>query len=671
MKKRIFAVCLFCLLLVSAVLLVSCKEQTGTDPGNSGGNPDQTGEHTHTFADTWSYDATYHWHAATCGHSDAVSGKAAHVFDADFVCGTCSFHGGELSGTKILAPGFTAEGTSYSLTVPNATEIYTFLDAIYTAEGADFAVYKDLECSVPILSKRTTLAPGDNVFYVLVTNGKQMEQYIFTVRRRLMYTVSFEVNGSEVLSQSVEEGSCAGQPDAPTPKGYTFTGWLFDFSTPITGDITVTAGLEANTYLITFEPTGGTLAMETMSVTFGERVTLPVPTNDSAAFCGWYEGDRQIRDGKWEIDRNIKVKAEWTSYFEISSDGTIMGLSTDGVQRTGAFVIPGEINGISVRSIGQGVFRQKQNITGITLPDSVTSIAGEAFYGCENLKNVRFGTGIKTIGVRAFYGCEALRELTLPEGLETIGVSAFRGCYGIWELKIPNSVTRIEDYAFAECVGLLRVRIGTGLTDLSAKSFSQCGKLIEVYDLSGIYKTTCGQGQVFHTSDSEESVLYTDANGYVFYQNADYYLIAYIGRETELTLPANCKGQRYALNDHAFYRRTDLTKVTVPDGSIRAIEKGTFEGCSNLKSVVLGGVGVIGTEAFKGCEKLESITVSTKMWLIGREAFFSCNNLKTISYQGTMAQWRSITLAEDWNVGGSYGQTLSLTVSCTDGDIRY
>ena len=36
-------------------------------------------EHVHTFADTWSYDEEYHWHAATCGH-DVTNDNALHSF---------------------------------------------------------------------------------------------------------------------------------------------------------------------------------------------------------------------------------------------------------------------------------------------------------------------------------------------------------------------------------------------------------------------------------------------------------------------------------------------------------------------------------------------------------------------------------------------------------------
>ncbi len=36
--------------------------------------------HTHTYADTWTYDETHHWHASTCGHETEVSDKAEHTF---------------------------------------------------------------------------------------------------------------------------------------------------------------------------------------------------------------------------------------------------------------------------------------------------------------------------------------------------------------------------------------------------------------------------------------------------------------------------------------------------------------------------------------------------------------------------------------------------------------
>ena len=42
--------------------------------------------HTHKYASTWSYDGTYHWHASTCGHTDAVSDKERHDFGESGIC---------------------------------------------------------------------------------------------------------------------------------------------------------------------------------------------------------------------------------------------------------------------------------------------------------------------------------------------------------------------------------------------------------------------------------------------------------------------------------------------------------------------------------------------------------------------------------------------------------
>ena len=36
--------------------------------------------HEHTYSEDWISDATHHWHASTCGHTEEKSGKAVHVF---------------------------------------------------------------------------------------------------------------------------------------------------------------------------------------------------------------------------------------------------------------------------------------------------------------------------------------------------------------------------------------------------------------------------------------------------------------------------------------------------------------------------------------------------------------------------------------------------------------
>ncbi|MBQ9707528.1 MAG: bacterial Ig-like domain-containing protein [Clostridia bacterium] len=48
--------------------------------------------HEHTFSNDWSNDTQYHWHAATCEHSDEVSQKGAHEdLNNDGACDICAY----------------------------------------------------------------------------------------------------------------------------------------------------------------------------------------------------------------------------------------------------------------------------------------------------------------------------------------------------------------------------------------------------------------------------------------------------------------------------------------------------------------------------------------------------------------------------------------------------
>lgn len=49
----------------------------------------------HTYSTEWSYDATYHWHGATCEHTDSVSDRAEHSFDSDKSCIVCGYSSAE------------------------------------------------------------------------------------------------------------------------------------------------------------------------------------------------------------------------------------------------------------------------------------------------------------------------------------------------------------------------------------------------------------------------------------------------------------------------------------------------------------------------------------------------------------------------------------------------
>lgn len=98
MKKLTLTLLCLVLLLTSAIGLVGC---------------DQFGEHTHAFSTKWSFDETYHWHAATCEHIDEVSDKAEHDFENN-VCKNCGYKK-LASASEGLAFALSDDEKSYSV----------------------------------------------------------------------------------------------------------------------------------------------------------------------------------------------------------------------------------------------------------------------------------------------------------------------------------------------------------------------------------------------------------------------------------------------------------------------------------------------------------------------------------------------------------------------------
>ena len=65
--------------------LTGCSSSFG---GSSSVGCCGSSSHSHSYTDAWSYDDTYHWHAATCGHN-VVSGKTEHTYGEDHKCTVC------------------------------------------------------------------------------------------------------------------------------------------------------------------------------------------------------------------------------------------------------------------------------------------------------------------------------------------------------------------------------------------------------------------------------------------------------------------------------------------------------------------------------------------------------------------------------------------------------
>ena len=152
------------------------------------------------------------------------------------------------------------------------------------------------------------------------------------VKTDMGYKVTFDLNydtgtGSNVYTtQDVIYGEAAVKPDDPARDGWIFGGWytesgcenLYDFSTPVTGNITLYAKWARNTYTVTFNNGyGDDYAAGTpwapQYVEYQGYLTAPTenPTRDGYEFRGW--STEPDGTAYWDFTQN-QVLGSFTLY---------------------------------------------------------------------------------------------------------------------------------------------------------------------------------------------------------------------------------------------------------------------------------------------------------------------------------------------------------------------
>ena len=258
--------------------------------------------------------------------------------------------------------------------------------------------------------------------------------------------------------------------------------------------------------------------------------------------------------------------------YNILNDGTVEITGFSDYNAT-SIDIPATLNGYTVTSIGgwksypssSDVFSgfASENLTSITIPDSVTSIGSYAFRDCENLTNITIPNSVTSIGDHAFYYCENLISITIPDSVTSIGNCAFYAS-GLSSVKIGNGVTYIGEGAFEYCRKLTSVIMGNSLEIIDNKAFYDCESLKSIT-----------------IPDSVTSI------GEVAFSSCE--------RLSSIIVPENVT----SIGGCAFEDCSGLTSVVMPK-NITSIGESTFSGCTNkdLKIYLLGKITDIGSDAF-------------------------------------------------------------------------
>ena len=118
-----------------------------------------------------------------------------------------------------------------------------------------------------------------------------------------------------MADQSVAFEDLASEPSAPTRTGYDFAGWFsggdaYDFTTAVTGPVTLTAHWAKQVYTVSLRLQRGS-AVADQSVAFEDVASEPTaPTRTGYDFAGWFSGG-DAYDFTTPVTGPVTLTAHW------------------------------------------------------------------------------------------------------------------------------------------------------------------------------------------------------------------------------------------------------------------------------------------------------------------------------------------------------------------------
>ena len=398
------------------------------------------------------------------------------------------------------------------------------------------------------------------------------------------------------------------------------------------------------------------------------------------------EAEPEVSEPSFAPSSLSLFSGEMTLFAE--TDFTISGNKlTAYIGAGGNVIIP---DGVTV--IGAGAFKNKTTVTGVTIPSTVQIIENEAFMGsglisvtipdsvvtlgytnnksgnvemadsgtnytgvftnCANLTSATIGSGINYISPNTFKNCTKLLSVNIASSVTKIGAAAFFGCTSLTTVALPSNLLTIESGAFAR-TGLISVTIPSSVTSIQSNGVSYANNYSSSTVVSSnIFSYVFGaftycpnltsvtfQNGVTYVGEGMFSLCSSLVNVSLPVSITQIQPAAFLGcaNLSGISLPQNLLG----IGVGAF-SNSGLTSINIPNSvttlgtrnyntsmtNISDGDRGVFNNCSNLISVVLGnGIATIPDNTFKDCTSLTTVSMSDDVTSIGKAAFYNDSSL--------------------------------------------
>ena len=189
---------------------------------------------------------------------------------------------------------------------------------------------------------------------------------------------------------------------------------------------------------------------------------LTISGKDGTYDYGWSEWDDAYHLAPWAEEGMPAVKQ-----LVVNSGITYIGdCAFDGLNQLTFVSLPD-----TLEYIGWCVFRDCTSLTSIVIPEG-TDTLGSTFVGCTSLRSVTLPSTLRDLSGCVFAGCTSLRDIVLPEGPSVINWRMFDGCTSLRSVTIPGSIMSVSNDAFSGCTALTSVIFGGSRTDWENMTFN-------------------------------------------------------------------------------------------------------------------------------------------------------------------------------------------------------
>ena len=388
---------------------------------------------------------------------------------------------------------------------------------------------------------------------------------------------------------------------------------------------------------------------------------------------------------------------------------------------TEILTIPETLDDHPVTALGDLAFSGCQALTGVSIPNIVTSAGANPFENCESLKSFYVSPDHPTLAViddvlfskpdkrlvcfprgKAAYDYDQLLErvdeeqrqldrwladsekspsviqkqkdmvekyqdmlsnaspnfsYAIPQGIRIIGDYAFSSCFGLIGIDIPDSVTTIGNQAFLACSGITEISIPNSVTSIGKKAFG--GTLLTSIVIPD--SVTVLEEQVFDGCSRLTDVTIPDSVTTI----GEGAFIACTRLKT-VTIPDSVTSIGFSA-----FENTGLTDITIPE-SVTDLGGRAFFNCRKLTSISFpNSVSVIKIWTFCWCESLTEVVLPDGVTSIQRDAFEGCGQLRSITIPESVTSIEKDAFAKCFKLTATVCRGSYAEEYCKENDLQY